>query len=293
MTHEQASLFARLALKGIHKEFPNQPSDVLNSAKDVQSPRDVHPAFYGCFDWHSSVHGHWMLVRLLRLVPDLPEKQEIRTALAVNLTAVNLQVEADYFARPNAKSFERPYGWAWLLTLAEVLNGWDDPDGKAWSRNIQPLADVIVARYLAYFPKQTYPIRSGVHSNTAFGLAFAHDYARTVNHKALRELVEERSKTYFAGDVQAPARWEPNGADFFSPSLMEAELMRRVLSPADFHTWLRRYLPDLAEGEPKRLLEPAKATDRSADRAPGRLKPEPGVVHAQHRGRTAHGRSGS
>jgi hypothetical protein len=204
-----------------------------------------------------------MLVRLLRLFPDLPEKKQIRSILAEHLTARNLQVEADYFRRPNAQSFERPYGWAWLLKLAEELRGWDDPDAKEWSKNLQPLADTIVARYLTYFPKQTYPIRSGVHSSTAFGLAFALDYARAVKHKKLQELIEERSRTYFGKDSKIPARWEPDGADFFSPSLMEADLMRRVLPSAEFREWFERYLPDLARGEPKTILEPAQVTDRS------------------------------
>jgi hypothetical protein len=269
MTREQASAFAALALKGLHKEYPSKPADVLNSDKDVQTPRAVHPAFYGCFDWHSSVHGHWMLVRLLRRFPDLPEAKAIRTALGTTLTAKNLRAEADYFFRPGTQSYERPYGWAWLLKLAEELHGWDDPDGKEWAKNLQPLADVIAARYVSYFPKQTYPIRSGVHPNTAFGLAFAHDYARTTGNKALRELIEERARTYYGKDVSVPATWEPDGADFFSPSLMEADLMRRVLPPDEFATWFRNFLPDLAKNEPKSLLEPAKVTDRS----------DPQIVH--------------
>jgi hypothetical protein len=263
MTPEQASAFARLALKGLRKEYPNKPGDVLNGAKDVLAPRAAHPAFYGSYDWHSSVHGHWMLVRLLRLFPDLPEAKQIRAALAEHLTASNLQAEADSFGRPNAQSFERPYGWAWLLKLAEELHGWDDPDGREWSKNVQPVADAVVARYLAFFPKQTYPIRSGVHPNTAFGLAFALDYARAVGHKELRELAEERSRAYFGKDAGIPAAWEPDGADFFSPSLVEADLMRRVLPPAEFHAWFRRFLPDVAKGEPKTLLEPATVTDRT------------------------------
>ena len=157
-------------------------------------------------------------------------------------------MEAEYFSRPNTQSFERPYGWAWLLKLAEELHGWDDPDGKQWSKNIQPLADAIVGRYLAYFPKQTYPIRSGVHPNTAFGLSFALDYARAVNHKALRELVEERSRAYFGKDVAVPAAWEPDGADFFSPSLMEADLMRRVLPPAEFRRLAAAFSAGPGEG---------------------------------------------
>jgi hypothetical protein len=210
-----------------------------------------------------------MLARLLRLFPDLPEKKQIRAVLAGHLTAKNLQAEADHFARPSARSFERPYGWAWLLKLAEELHGWDDPDAREWSRNLKPLADTIVTRYIAYFPKQTYPIRSGVHPNTAFGLAFALDYARAVGHKELAKLVEERARAYFGKDAAAPAAWEPDGADFFSPSLMEADLMRRVLPPAEFRAWLGRFLPGLARGEPRSLFEPAKVTDRS----------DPQIVH--------------
>ncbi len=265
MTREQASAFARLALKGLHRQYPNKPADVLNSDDDIKSPRTMHPAFYGCFDWHSSVHGHWMLVRILKTYPDLAEAKEIRAALAKSLTAENLRVEADYFARPNTQSFERPYGWAWLLKLAEELHGWDDLDGKVWAKNLKPLADVIAGRYVAYFPKQTYPIRSGVHSCTAFGLAFAHDYAKTTGNKALLERIEERARTYYGKDADIPAKWEPDGADFFSPSLMEADLMRRVLPAKEFAAWFRRFLPEV----PKSLREPATVTDRS----------DPQIVH--------------
>ena len=157
--------------------------------------------------------------------------------LGAHLTAENLKVEADYFARKDSKSFERPYGWAWLLKLAQELNGWDDPEAKLWAKNLRPLADVVVVRYLEFFPKQTYPIRTGVHPNTAFGLSFAHDYARSVGDARLIGLVEERAQAYFGADADVPAGWEPGGADFFSPSLMEADLMRRVLPPAEFRAW--------------------------------------------------------
>jgi hypothetical protein len=269
LNQEQAARFAKLALTGIQKEYPNKPGDVLNSQRDVKSPRSVHPAFYGSFDWHSSVHGHWMLVRLLCLFPELPDNKAIRQVLAEHLTAKNLQVEADYFDRKNTQSFERPYGWAWLLRLAQELHAWDADDARAWARNLQPLTDKIVGRYLSYFPKQTYPIRSGVHPNTAFGLAFAHDYAVVAGQKKLRDLLEQRGHDYYAKDTDAPARWEPDGADFFSPSLMEADLMRRLLRPSAFQTWFHRYLPGIARGEPKTLLEPATVTDRS----------DPQIVH--------------
>jgi hypothetical protein len=263
LTKEQAAAFAQLALKGLTKEYPNKPGDVLNGAADVKSPKAMHPAFYGCFDWHSSVHGHWMLVRLLRLFPDLPGHKDIRAALAGHLTAANLKVEADYFQRPYGKSFERTYGWAWLLKLAEELHAWDDPDAKQWSKNLQPLTDVIVKGYLKFLPKQNYPIRTGVHPNTAFGLTFALDYARAVGDKELAQLVLARSQDYYGKDKNAPASWEPDGNDFFSPSLMEADLMRRVLPAADFPVWLKGYFPGLAKGEPKNLFTPAEVTDRT------------------------------
>lgn len=263
LTKTQAAAFVRLALKGIVKEYPNKPGDVLNGPDDVKSPRATHPAFYGSFDWHSSVHGHWLLVRLLRRYPDMPERDTIRAVLNKHLTAANLKAEADYFAKPNRASFERTYGWAWLLKLAEELHDWDDADGRAWSKNLRPLAETIVTGYLKFLPKQTYPIRSGVHPNTAFGLAFAHDYARAVGHAKLRRLVEERSRAYFGKDLNVPAAWEPGGADFFSPSLMEADLMRRVLPAAEFRAWFAHFLPAIAKGEPKSLVQPAKVTDRS------------------------------
>jgi hypothetical protein len=263
LTREQASSFARLALKGLRQEYPNKPEHVMAGPDDVKGPRALHPAFYGSYDWHSSVHGHWMLARLLRLFPDLPEAEEARAVLDGHLTAENLKIEADYFARKEGRTFERPYGWAWLLKLAEELRGWDDPDARRWSGAVRPLADAIVARYLEFFPKQTYPIRTGVHPNTAFGLAFAHDYALAVGDERLRALVEERARDYFGPDSDAPARWEPSGADFFSPSLMEADLMRRVLPAGEFRAWFGRFLPGAARGEPGTLFAPATVTDRT------------------------------
>lgn len=262
LTPAQATAFARLALKGITKEYPNKPEHVLAGPDDLQGPKALHPAFYGCYDWHSSVHGHWMLIRLLRAFPDLSEAKEIRSFVGEQLTAENLKTEAAYFDRKESRSFERPYGWAWLLKLAEELHGWDDPEGRRWAENVKPLADVIAARYVEFFPKQTYPIRTGVHPNTAFGLAFAYDYALAVGDPKLKGLVEERARFYFGTDVDAPARWEPGGADFFSPTLMEADLMRRVLPAEAFPSWFARFLPGAAKGEPRSLFEPATVTDR-------------------------------
>lgn len=263
LNSREASHFASLALKCVTREFPNKPEHVINSAVDVKSPRVLHPSFYGCYDWHSSVHGHWMLVRLLKDFPDLPEAKQIRAALNTNLTAANLRAEAEYMTEPNRLSFERTYGWSWLLKLAVELHSWDDVDGDNWASNLQPLVDVVVKSYLSFLPKQNYPIRTGVHPNTAFGLTFALDYAKTVGHRDLEKLVNERSRSYFANDVNYPGGWEPGGEDFFSPALMEADLMRRVLSQTEFADWFHKFLPEMSQGRPKQLLEPAIVTDRN------------------------------
>lgn len=263
LTPAEGSHFAQLALKCVSKEYPNKPDHVINDANDQKSPRVMHPAFYGCYDWHSSVHGHWMLVRLLRLFPALPEAARIRNALNANLSAENISVEVAYLNQPNRQSFERTYGWAWLLKLAEELRGWNDEDGNRWSSNLQPLADALAGKYVSFLPKQTYPIRTGVHPNTAFGLAFALDYARAAGNEKLAGMLEERSRTYFAGDTNYPARWEPGGEDFFSPALMEADLMRRVLKAPEFGRWFHRFLPSLTRTQPRTLLVPATVSDRS------------------------------
>jgi hypothetical protein len=263
LTQTEASHFAQLALKCVRKEFPNKPDHTINDANDVRTPRAMHGAFYGCYDWHSSVHGHWMLVHLLRLFPALPEGRDIRTALNANLSGKNITNEVAYLGQANRASFERTYGWAWLLKLAEELRGWNDEDGRRWSRNLAPLAEAFAEKYLAFLPKQTYPIRTGVHPNTAFGLAFALDYARAVGNQKLASLIVERSRTYYGHDVNYPGSWEPGGEDFFSPALMEADLMRRVMDQREFTRWFQRFLPGIARGAPKELLQPAIVTDRS------------------------------
>jgi hypothetical protein len=260
---EKASRFAAMAMKCIEKEYPNKPSHVMNNEKEVLSPKALYPAFYGCFDWHSAVHGHWMLIRLLKTFPKLPEAADIRKALNRNLTTANILKEVEYFSQPGRESFERTYGWAWFLKLVEELYRWDDPHGKTWLKNLAPLEDRIVKLYLEFLPKQTYAIRTGVHPNTAFGLAFALDYARTAKNTVLEKMLIERSQFYYSGDTNCPAGWEPGGEDFFSPCLMEADLMRRVLKPADFARWFHAFLPGLKEGKPAGLLEPATVTDRS------------------------------
>ncbi|MEA2207169.1 MAG: hypothetical protein QOE77_3945 [Blastocatellia bacterium] len=263
------SAFARLVLNCINREYPNKIEHLLNGPGDARNPGSLHPAFYGCFDWHSSVHGHWLLVHLLRLFPQIPEGGQIRSALNNNLSDENIRVEAEYFKQEGRTSFERMYGWAWLLKLAEELHLWHDADGQRWSDNLQPLVETIAERYFAFLPRQTYPIRTGVHANTAFGLSFALDYARTLQNQELTNLFVERSGTYFLADSNYPAHIEPGGEDFLSPSLIEADLMCRVLLPADFADWFHRFLPRLAEGEPKILLHPAMVSDRT----------DPKIVH--------------
>jgi hypothetical protein len=263
LNQSSASHFARLALKCVSKEFPNKPEHVLNDSGDVQSPKALHPAFFGCYDWHSSVHGHWMLARLLRLFPALPEADEIRRAFNANLTAENILKETAYLKEANRQSFERTYGWAWLLKFAEELSLSGDSDARIWSQNLQPLVEALIDRYLSFLPKQNYPIRTGVHPNTAFGLAFAIDYAKTSGNQKLEALISERSRTYFGKDANYPASWEPGGEDFFSPALIEADLMRRVLTPTEFRRWFHRFLPGINRGELQTLLSPAIVTDRS------------------------------
>lgn len=263
LTEASASNFAQLALKCVQRIYPNQPQLILGKAEDVQPPQKAHPSFYGCYDWHSSVHGHWMLARVLRLFPSLPEAPQIKKALSENLSARNLAVESAYFNRADAKAFERMYGWAWTLKLAEELNRGGSPEATAWAANIKPLADTLVARYLDFLPKQVYPIRTGLHPNTAFGLAFALDYANSVNDTKLKDLLIARSNDYFAKDTDYPAKLEPGGSDFLSPALMEADLMQRVLPGDQFATWFRSFLPGIAKGEPKNLLEIAIVTDRT------------------------------
>ncbi len=263
LTTESASNFARITLRCVAKAYPSQPGYVLNAAADVQLPDAVHPAFYGCYDWHSSVRGHWMLARLLRLFPTFPEAPAIVAALDRSLTAENLAVEAAYFARPGTAAFERMYGWAWTLKLAEELHRSSSPEAKRWEQHLQPLTTALVKRYLDFLPKQTYPIRTGVHPNTAFGLAFAYDYAVALGDAALRDLVVARSRDYFLADTDYPAKLEPSGSDFLSPALVEADLMRRVLSPQEFARWFEAYLPAMGDGRPGNLLAVAVVTDRS------------------------------
>jgi hypothetical protein len=261
LSAEQVSAFAKLALANIHTEYPNKPGNVVWDEASVRTPRAMHPAFYGCFDWHSSVHGHWMLIRLLKDYPDHPMQAEIRQKLAQNLTAENLKKEADHFREKHNRMFERMYGWAWLLRLAAELETWDDPQGQEWRESIRPLEELLVENIFAYLPNLTWPIRTGVHPDLAFALGQELDYARVMKNEKLADLIQQRSKEYYVGDTDYPTKYEPSGQDFFSSCLNEADLMRRVLTQAEFVDWLDAYLPGLKRGEGGNLLTPVTVSD--------------------------------
>jgi len=261
LTDDQVSSFAKLALEGIVQEFPNKPLHLHTTPESAKRPRELHPVFYGSFDWHSSVHGHWMLLRLLRLHPDASTAGNIREVLDEQFTRGGLAAEAAYFKEKTNRSFERMYGWAWALRLATELEGWDDPDAKRWAENFAPLENELVALIKDYLPKLDWPIRCGFHPESAFPLAQFLDYAEAVGDASLSKLVRERAVTLYGKDVGYPVRYEPSGNDFFSAGLNEADLMRRVLDGKDYGTWLARFFPGLAGGDMGNLLVPAKVSD--------------------------------
>lgn len=242
---EQANKLAQLPLACINTEYPNKLSQTLGSAKDLNTPSKLHPAFYGCFDWHSSVHGHWSLVKLLKLFPDLDNSAEIKKKLLKNISKRNIEREILFFEGEHNKSFERTYGWAWLLKLAEELHTWDDPTAKELEVNLKPLTDLLVSKYIEFLPKLNYPQRVGTHANTAFGLSFAYDYAETVKNDSLITAIRDRGTYFFSGDAACPINYEPSGTDFLSPCLEEAALMKRIMPQEEFKLWLESFLPDL------------------------------------------------
>lgn len=253
----QATAFARLALDNIRREYPRAQVHLLNDAADVRSPRELHPAFYGSYDWHSCVHQFWMLVRLVRMFPHLPERPEIDAALREHLSADNLAREAAYFSAPGRSTFQRPYGWAWFLKLEQELRGYD----AEFARNLRPLAGIIREGFMHYLRTLSYPVRHGVHGNTAFATGFALNWARSVDDQPLKLLCTSRAAAWFGRDRDYPAHLEPNGEDFFSPALVEAGLMGRILPQLAFTEWFGKFLPQLAEGHPASLLQPAVVSD--------------------------------
>jgi hypothetical protein len=250
----QAERFSRMALDCVHKEYPNKIAHSLNSDADVKPPRELTPAFYGCFDWHSSVHGHWLLVRLIRMFPQATFVDSARRALAQSLTEANLAGEVRYLNTEGRTSFERPYGLAWLLQLAAELKQWDDPDARQWSAALLPLEQAVTRRIAAWLPKLSYPIRTGEHNNTAFGMGLMLDYARVTSNGEFGRAVEARAKDYYLRDRDCPIAYEHSGEDFISPCLAEADVMRRILNPAKFEKWFAAFLPHVD-------LEPTHVTD--------------------------------
>lgn len=277
-TAASADRFAKLALTCVHQEYPNKLAHVLNGPKDARPPHELTPAFYGCYDWHSAVHGHWLLARLARTFPDAPFVAAAKKALGRSLTKKNLEAEVGYLSAPGRVSFERPYGLAWLLQLALELREWDAPEAKAWREALAPLEKAAAARLAAWLPKLSKPIRVGEHDQTAFAFALVLDWARGAGDVAMAQLLGERIATFYGSDRDCPLSWEPSGQDFLSPCMAEADLMRRVLAPPEYATWLTGFLPSIPtipavplspEGErvgeraATVLLPPAVVTDRA------------------------------
>ncbi|MEM5566870.1 DUF2891 domain-containing protein [Psychroserpens sp. AS72] len=258
---EEANRLVQLPIHCIQTEYPNKLNQTIGDADDLKSPQDLHPAFYGCFDWHSAVHGHWSLVSLLRQYPDLENAEVIKRMLLENLSQKNIKAEVDYFFGKYNATYERTYGWAWLLKLTEELHKWNDPISKELESNLQPLTDLIVEKYIDFIPKLNYPIRVGEHANTAFGLSFAYDYAKTLGNEQLQSLIEQRAKDFYMADAGCPLSWEPSGFDFLSPCFEEAALMKRVLSTDEFKAWLNDFLPQLKDEN--FTLETGKVSDRT------------------------------
>lgn len=259
---DAAARFAQLALDCVQREYPNKISHVLASDADVRSPRALTPVFYGCFDWHSDVHGHWLLTRLARLYPDAPFAGPARAVLARGLTPAGIAAEVAYLDGPGRASFERPYGLAWLLALAAELRAWDDEDAHVWSATLAPLERAAAERLSAWLPKLAYPIRTGEHNQTAFAFGLVWDWAIATGDSAMQTLLREKAEAFYRHDRNCPVAYEPSGEDFLSPCLAEADFMRRMLEPSRYAGWLRGFLPGIPRSA-KPWLAPGIVTDRS------------------------------
>lgn len=265
LSAETAQRFADLALACVHKEYPNKIAHAMNSDADVEPPRKLTPAFYGCYDWHSSVHGHWLLVRLARTFSDATFAPQARAALEQSLTKENIAEEVVYLNADGRASFERPYGLAWLLQLGLELREWDraEPNGLPGrlSANLQPLEQAALGRLETWLPKLSHPVRIGEHDQTAFALGLMIDYARGTNNEEFLKLTQERARAFFQPDRNCPLAYEPSGEDFLSPCLAEADVMRRVLAPKEFAVWLTQFLPQTPRDGSPGWLQPEKVTD--------------------------------
>jgi hypothetical protein len=258
-----AERFAGLALACVGKQYPNKISHVLNSDADVAPPRKLTPAFYGCYDWHSSVHGHWLLVRLLRTFPNAAFAPQARDALRKSLAAEYLKQEAAYLRGEGRASFERPYGLAWLLQLCAELREWDDDQAREMSANLRPLEDAAIERLKTWLPKLSHPVRIGEHDQTAFGLGLMLDYARSTKNDSFARLVADSARKFFLADRDCPLNYEPSGEDFLSPCLGEADVMRRVLLQTEFAKWLNDFMPQVPMTENGDWLKPVVSPDPS------------------------------
>jgi hypothetical protein len=258
-----AARFAGLALSCLHREYPAKIAHVLDSDADARPPHELTPAFYGCFDWHSDVHGHWLLARLLRLYPDAPFASTARAELARSLTPANIAGEVAYLQREDRASFERPYGLAWLLQLSAELRGWSDPQAQQWSSALQPLEAEAASRLKSWLPRLHYPIRIGEHDQTAFSFGLVWDWAGVAGDTQMRGLLTEAARRFYFGDRNCPLSYEPSGQDFLSPCLAEADFMRRVLDAQTFARWLAEFLPGIPRNATTQWLAPGVVTDRA------------------------------
>ena len=261
LNEKSAAYLYHFAFDCIDQEYPNKLGQVLGDATYLKEPSELHPAFYGCFDWHSSVHGHWTLLNIIRDIPDFDKREEVLKKLQKNITKENILKEIEYFDDTHNKSFERTYGWAWLLKVAETLQDWKTPETIEMYENLEPLVKLIEEKYIEFLPKLNYPIRVGEHPNTAFGMSFALDYAKKYSPK-LEEIIIQKAKEYYLNDQGCPVTWEPGGFDFLSPCLQEASLMLKVLPKEEYVAWLDQFLPDF-RNNPSAYLEVAEVTDRS------------------------------
>jgi hypothetical protein len=262
LTADLASSLAAITLGHATREYPNKPDHIVTGPADVRSQRDQHPIFYGSLDWHGCVLAYWLLARIYRCFPDHAAVPQIRALFDAHLTAANVNGELAYLAQPLRATFERPYGWGWLLKLAAELARLTSEEGRRWCATLAPLAEAFERRFLDFLPKATYPVRTGVHANTAFALGFAMEHAEAAQRGTLAEVIRGKARHWYGKDEGCQV-WEPGGEDFLSPALVEVECMRRVLPLADFLDWLGRFLPKLGAGEPAALFHPVEVSDRT------------------------------
>lgn len=263
MNVDGAARLAQLALDCVHREYPNKIAHVLQSDADAKPPRELTPAFFGCYDWHSAAHGHWLLARAARMFPDAPFAKRAREALERSLTSENIAAEAAYLRGEGRASFERPYGLAWLLQLAAELREWDDSQARGWAKALAPLESEAAARLKAWLPNLRYAIREGEHDQTAFSFGLIWDWARVSGDTQMQQLLREKAQQFYARDRACPLAYEPSGQDFLSPCIAEADFMRRVLNQRAFGEWLAAFLPQIPRDGSSRWLPPAVVTDRS------------------------------